>query len=100
MQGPSFHVQRGRMRRSTLLAVQPKAQTRVGPWRRPVVARAVTAAALPDDQGLFVLQRARQWLSWDSDSSTRAVIQRLVDANDLKELSTLFSTRLEFGKRS
>ena len=40
---------------------------------------------------------AREYISWDTNASTRGSISKLLDANDTAALEKLLGTRLEFG---
>ncbi len=42
-------------------------------------------------------QLALDWLNQDPDPQTRAELQAILDENNLEELRSRFSTRLEFG---
>lgn len=53
---------------------------------------------MPNHDHEQILQRAHQWLRWDPDANTRAVVQQLVESADVEELAALLSARLEFGK--
>lgn len=44
-----------------------------------------------------MLQKARDWVSWDPCAQTRGEISALVENNDEQKLQTLLGQRLKFG---
>lgn len=50
----------------------------------------------PDHQELKA--KIEEWLEWDKNPETAAAIQKLVDENNLDELSKKLLHRLSFGK--